>query len=139
LPGPNFDVPRDLFMEERWVKKRAKWFIRYVIKSHGNRVFGTDTSAVGQRVGPCSSPIFEAAHYTIMSTARRRLVNRIEDVTLGAFGNLQPSDTLNHLIRYLSTWNGSECVYFSFFASRVNSTEMFAMQQTIHGNDLLSF
>jgi hypothetical protein len=51
-----------------------------------------------------------------MSTARRRLVNRIEDVTLGAFGNLlQPSDTLNHLIRYLSTWNGSECVYFLLF------------------------
>jgi hypothetical protein len=57
----------------------------------------------------------EGAHYTIMSTARRRLVNRIEDVTLGAFGNLHPSDTLNHLIRYLSTWNGSEYVYFSLF------------------------
>jgi hypothetical protein len=54
-----------------------------------------------------------------MSTARRRLVSRIEDVTLGAFGNLQPSDTLNHLIRYLSTWNGSECVYF--FSPSFNS------------------
>jgi hypothetical protein len=56
-----------------------------------------------------------------MSTARRRLVNRIEDVTLGAFGNLQPSDTLNHLIRYLSTWNGSECVYFFFFSILISS------------------
>ncbi|KAF8492622.1 hypothetical protein F5888DRAFT_1806745 [Russula emetica] len=46
-----------------------------------------------------------------MSTARRRLVNRIEDATLGAFGNLQPSDTLNHLIRYLSTWNGSDKLF----------------------------
>jgi hypothetical protein len=50
-----------------------------------------------------------------MSIARKRLVNRIEDITLGAFGNLQPSETLNHLVRYLSTWSGSECVSFSFF------------------------
>lgn len=35
-------------------------------------------------------------------------VCRIEDLTLGAFGNLRPSETLNHLIRYLSTWSGSE-------------------------------
>jgi len=46
-----------------------------------------------------------------MSIARKRLFNRIEDVTLGAFGNLQPSDTLNHLIRFLSTWNGSDKLF----------------------------
>jgi hypothetical protein len=34
--------------------------------------------------------------------------DRVEDMTLGAFGNLPPSKTLNHLIRYLSTWSGSE-------------------------------
>ncbi|KAH9998938.1 hypothetical protein BJV77DRAFT_1058526 [Russula vinacea] len=39
-----------------------------------------------------------------------RVVIRIEDITLGAFGNLQPSETLNHLVRYLSTWSGSECL-----------------------------
>ena len=69
--------------------------------------------------GPCLG----LTHYTIMSAARMRLVNRIEDVTLGAFGNLQPSETLNHLIRFLSTWNGSECVHFSFFCHRVNLME----------------
>ncbi|KAI9450922.1 hypothetical protein BJY52DRAFT_136071 [Lactarius psammicola] len=30
-------------------------------------------------------------------------------MTLGAFGNLRPSETLNHLIRYLSTWSGTNC------------------------------
>ncbi|KAF8486270.1 hypothetical protein DFH94DRAFT_177832 [Russula ochroleuca] len=46
-----------------------------------------------------------------MSIARKRLVNRIEDITLGAFGNLQPSETLNHLVRYLSTWSGSDKLF----------------------------
>ncbi|KAH9167832.1 hypothetical protein EDB89DRAFT_2206507 [Lactarius sanguifluus] len=34
--------------------------------------------------------------------------DRIEDMTLGAFDNLRLSETLNHLIQYLSTWSGSE-------------------------------
>ena len=51
-----------------------------------------------------------------MSNTRKHLVNQIEDITLGAFGNLQPSETLNHLLRYLSTWNGSECVFFFIFS-----------------------
>lgn len=33
---------------------------------------------------------------------------RIEDLTLGAFSNLQSSPTLDHLVRFLSTWSGSE-------------------------------
>lgn len=33
---------------------------------------------------------------------------RIEDLTLGSFGLLQPSKTLDHLVRFLSTWSGSE-------------------------------
>ncbi|KAH8983394.1 hypothetical protein EDB86DRAFT_2967132 [Lactarius hatsudake] len=42
----------------------------------------------------------------IMPTTYKPLTaDRIEDVTLGAFGNLRPSETLNHLIRYLSTWS----------------------------------
>jgi hypothetical protein len=57
-----------------------------------------------------------------MSNARKHLLTRIEDVTLGAFGNLRPSETLNHLIRYLSTWSGSECVFLSLDDKPINET-----------------
>lgn len=33
---------------------------------------------------------------------------RLNDAILGCFGRLQPSDTLDHLVRYLGTWSGSE-------------------------------
>lgn len=46
-----------------------------------------------------------------MPKARKQLVNRIENLTLGAFGGLQPSETLNHLVRYLSTWSGSDKLF----------------------------
>ncbi|KAI0255160.1 hypothetical protein BJV78DRAFT_1119946 [Lactifluus subvellereus] len=47
-----------------------------------------------------------------MSNARKTLiVNQIEDLTLGVFGSLRPSETLDHLIRYLSTWNGSDKLF----------------------------
>jgi hypothetical protein len=50
-----------------------------------------------------------------MSNTRKALtVDKLEDITLGAFSNLRPSETLDHLIRYLSTWNGSECVILFF-------------------------
>ena len=42
LPGPNFDVPRDLFIGKMSSKKRAKWYIRYVIISHDAVNIGTD-------------------------------------------------------------------------------------------------
>ena len=45
---------------------------------------------------------------TMTNTYKPLTIDRIEDLTLGAFGNLRPSETLNHLIRYLSTWSGSE-------------------------------
>lgn len=35
-------------------------------------------------------------------------IARLNDLTLGAFSSVQPSETLDHLIRYLSTWSGSE-------------------------------
>jgi hypothetical protein len=43
-----------------------------------------------------------------MAKSKPLTADRIEDMTLGAFSNLPPSETLNHLIRYLSTWSGSE-------------------------------
>ncbi|KAH9945066.1 uncharacterized protein BXZ73DRAFT_39023 [Epithele typhae] len=33
---------------------------------------------------------------------------RIEDATLGVFSKLPPSETLSHLVRFLSTWSGSD-------------------------------
>jgi len=45
---------------------------------------------------------------TMATTYKPLTPDRIEDMTLGAFGYLRPSETLNHLIRYLSTWSGSE-------------------------------
>ncbi|KAI9450926.1 hypothetical protein BJY52DRAFT_136248 [Lactarius psammicola] len=35
----------------------------------------------------------------------------IDNMTLGAFGNPRRSETLNHLIRYLSTWSGSDKLF----------------------------
>lgn len=45
---------------------------------------------------------------TMANTCKPITAGRIEDMILGSFGNLRPSETLNHLIRYLSTWSGSE-------------------------------
>ncbi|KAI8980027.1 hypothetical protein BD414DRAFT_420869 [Trametes punicea] len=33
---------------------------------------------------------------------------RLEDLTLGSFALVPPSETLDHLVRFLSTWSGSE-------------------------------
>jgi hypothetical protein len=35
-------------------------------------------------------------------------VKALNDGVLGAFSRLKPSPTLDHLLRYLSTWSGSE-------------------------------
>ena len=37
---------------------------------------------------------------------------RLNDATLGAFAHVQPSETLDHLVRYLGTWSGSELRLF---------------------------
>ncbi|TFK59835.1 hypothetical protein BDN72DRAFT_780200 [Pluteus cervinus] len=36
---------------------------------------------------------------------------RLNDLVLGAFSNVAPSDTLNHLARFLGTWNGSDKMF----------------------------
>ncbi|KAA1476238.1 hypothetical protein DENSPDRAFT_843142 [Dentipellis sp. KUC8613] len=36
---------------------------------------------------------------------------RVNDLTLGAFSRVPPSETLDHLIRYLSTWSGSDKLF----------------------------
>lgn len=37
-------------------------------------------------------------------------LSRIEDLTLGSFAFVPHSETIDHLVRYLSTWSGSESV-----------------------------
>ncbi|KAH9902644.1 hypothetical protein C8Q73DRAFT_13399 [Cubamyces lactineus] len=36
---------------------------------------------------------------------------RLEDLTLGSFALVQPSETLDHLVRFLSTWSGSDKLF----------------------------
>lgn len=58
---------------------------------------------------------------TMAKTCKSLTADRIEDMTLGAFSNLPPSETLNHLIRYLSTWSGSEYEYLSLPAPNAHT------------------
>ncbi|KAH9949994.1 hypothetical protein B0H21DRAFT_46745 [Amylocystis lapponica] len=45
-------------------------------------------------------------------SAKALTLSRLEDLTLGSFAFVPSSETVNHLVRYLSTWSGSE---FSLF------------------------
>ncbi|KAL4249700.1 hypothetical protein ABKN59_006140 [Abortiporus biennis] len=38
-------------------------------------------------------------------------VSRLEDLTLGAFAYVPNSETIDHLVRYLSTWSGSDKLF----------------------------
>jgi len=45
----------------------------------------------------------------LMSRNRKALTAaKLEDAILGAFSNVQPSETLDHFLRYVSTWGGSD-------------------------------
>ncbi|KAG6374382.1 hypothetical protein JVT61DRAFT_4418 [Boletus reticuloceps] len=47
--------------------------------------------------------------------AKGSALAHISDTTLGAFAFVTPSEVLNHLIRFLSTWSGTELrAAFSF-------------------------
>ena len=47
---------------------------------------------------------------TTMSSSKPLTLARINDLTLGVFANAPTSKTLEHAIRYLGTWSGSESV-----------------------------
>lgn len=44
------------------------------------------------------------------SISKKLTTQRIDDLVLGAFSLAPTSETLDHAIRYLSTWSGSEYV-----------------------------
>ncbi|TBU33426.1 hypothetical protein BD309DRAFT_974640 [Dichomitus squalens] len=46
-----------------------------------------------------------------MSFSKPLTLARVEDLTLGAFSNIAPSQTLDHLVRFLSTWSGSDKLF----------------------------
>ena len=62
---------------------------------------------------------------------------RLNDAILGCFGRLQPSDTLDHLVRYLGTWSGSELRIASFIDYGV--LIKYLLQQAIHGETCVGF
>ncbi|KAH8990222.1 hypothetical protein EDB92DRAFT_2114994 [Lactarius akahatsu] len=73
-----------------------------------------ETSETRTRRGPPNGvpSITLNTHAMTMATTFKPLTaDRIEDVILGAFGNLRSSETLNHLIWYLSTWSGSDKLF----------------------------
>ncbi|KAJ6607383.1 hypothetical protein B0H10DRAFT_2072096 [Mycena sp. CBHHK59/15] len=43
-----------------------------------------------------------------MSRAKPLTLARLNDLVLGAWSSVPPSETLDHLLRYLSTWSGTE-------------------------------
>lgn len=43
-----------------------------------------------------------------MSLSKPFTIGRVNDSILGSFAFIQPSETLDHLVRYLGTWSGSE-------------------------------
>lgn len=43
---------------------------------------------------------------------------RLNDLILGCFAYIPPSETVDHLVRYLGTWSGSElrvCLYLAVY------------------------
>ncbi|KAI1796954.1 hypothetical protein LXA43DRAFT_985278 [Ganoderma leucocontextum] len=46
-----------------------------------------------------------------MALSKPLTLARIEDLTLGAFANVAPSQTLDHLVRFLSSWSGSDKLF----------------------------
>ncbi|KAF5372789.1 hypothetical protein D9615_010135 [Tricholomella constricta] len=46
-----------------------------------------------------------------MSLSKPLTLARLNDIVLGSFGLVQPSETLDHLVRYLGTWSGSDKLF----------------------------
>ena len=56
--------------------------------------------------GPRSLALF--TNIPMSRVAKGNAFAHINDTTLGAFAYVPPSEVLNHLIRFLSTWSGTE-------------------------------
>jgi hypothetical protein len=72
-----------------------------------------------------------------MSRSKSLTSARLNDLILGCFGLLQPSDTLDHLVRYLGTWSGSELRIMSSIDYKV--LIKYLIQQAIYGEACIGF
>lgn len=66
-------------------------------------------------------------------------LTRLNDLVLGSFALVPSSETLDHLVRYLSTWSGSECVNFSpnfIFILELMTCDYPSPQQAFHGQSI---
>lgn len=51
-----------------------------------------------------------------MSRSKKNVsLSQLEDTVLGVFARVPSSETLDHLVRYLSTWSGSEFSLDTFY------------------------
>ncbi|KAG6857406.1 hypothetical protein H0H87_004768 [Tephrocybe sp. NHM501043] len=46
-----------------------------------------------------------------MALSKPLTLARLNDLILGSFASVQPSKTLDHLVRYLGTWSGSDKLF----------------------------
>ncbi|KAG5647339.1 hypothetical protein DXG03_000407 [Asterophora parasitica] len=46
-----------------------------------------------------------------MSSSKPLMLARLNDTVLGSFGLVKPNETLDHLVRYLGTWSGSDKLF----------------------------
>lgn len=54
--------------------------------------------------------------HTMSRSPKPFTVARLNDLILGSFSHIQPSETVDHLIRYLGTWSGSELVHVVYWS-----------------------
>lgn len=124
-PSPNFCVLMDLFKETQML-----WSGFYTCISLGNPFPWASRTALERlqhQVLPsqaCSAYIWKSSaappfscnsflplqHSKMSGTMKAYPLSRVEDLTLGSFAFVPTSATLDHLVRFLSTWSGSECV-----------------------------
>ena len=121
LLRPNFGVPRDLFVGKKKDENIAKNAPSVITSAVLTDPYSTpkpvsEISSLDylKHPHPRTLCIWYCQNTAMANSCKPLTIDRIEDLTLGAFGNLRPSETLNHLIRYLSTWSGSEYDIYIF-------------------------
>jgi len=106
LPSPNFYVHSGEKIPS--LAGWGFWSSRYISFSH----LSGSNSGLGHHVVKELS-VYQFA--SLMSRPARSLtIARLNNAFLGCFSHLRPSVTLDHLVRCLGTWNGSELRDFAF-------------------------
>lgn len=121
-PSPNFCVHR-LFKEKKrqLINLYICWHNIPTLDQQNHEVV---TWIIGSR------SFWQSIAWYKMSFSKPSTLARLNDDILGCFGYIQPSETLDHLVRFLGTWSGGEwaCAYM-----RSRMSWWTIMQQSIHG------